>query len=61
MLSIKQINSEEELENLTKQEIIDFLHTYLDKFRDDKVSIGKCLDYAFSEGTGKGGFLLTGY
>ncbi|MDD2197974.1 MAG: GNAT family N-acetyltransferase [Bacteroidales bacterium] len=61
MLSIKQINSENELKNLTKQEIIDFLHTHLDKFRDDKVAIGKCLDYAFSEGAGKGGFLLIGY
>jgi [ribosomal protein S18]-alanine N-acetyltransferase len=61
MLSIKQINSENELTEISRNELIDFLHTHLDRFRDDKVSIGKCLDYAFSDSEGKGGFVLTGH
>jgi len=61
MLTYKQINSEEELTDLSRQEIIDFLHTHLDRFRDTKEAIGKCLDYAFSKNNGKGGFVLAGY
>ena len=61
MLSIKQINSENEFNEISRNELIDFLYTHLDRFRDDKVSIGKCLDYAFSDLEGKGGFVLTGY
>lgn len=61
MLKFKQINNENELTNISRDEIIDFLHTHLDRFRDDKVSIGKCLDYAFTKNGGKGGFVLLGY
>jgi ribosomal protein S18 acetylase RimI-like enzyme len=61
MLSIKQINKEEELTEVTRQELIDFLHTHLDRFRDDKIAIGKCLDYAFEKNAGKGGFVVTGH
>ena len=61
MLTVKQINKKEELIDVSKQEVIDFLHTHLDRFRDDKVSIGKCIDYAFSDNEAKGGFVLTGH
>lgn len=61
MLKINQINSPEELKEVEIQEIIDFLHTHLDRFRDSKEAIGKCIDYAFSKNNGKGGFILTGY
>jgi len=61
MLSIKQINSEEELIDISREQIIDFLYEHLDRFRDTKEAIGKCLDYAFSTQEGKGGFVLTGY
>ncbi|MFP4556964.1 MAG: GNAT family N-acetyltransferase [Bacteroidales bacterium] len=61
MLTVKQINSEKEFDGVTRDEIIDFLYTHLDRFRDDKVSIGKCLDYAFSKEEGKGGYILTGH
>ena len=61
MLKVKQINNESELTDISKDEIIDFLYTHLDRFRDDKDSIGKCLDYTFSKNGGKGGFVLTGY
>jgi ribosomal protein S18 acetylase RimI-like enzyme len=61
MLSINQINSEKELIDITREQIIDFLHEHLDRFRDTKEAIGKCLNYAFSKQEGKGGFVLTGY
>jgi [ribosomal protein S18]-alanine N-acetyltransferase len=61
MLIVKQINSEEELTDVSRNEIIDFLYNHLDRFRDEKISIGKCLDYAFSKDGGKGGFVLTGH
>ena len=61
MLEVSQINNEKELTNITRDEIINFLHKHLDRFRDDKVSIGKCLDYAFKKNGGTGGFVLTGY
>jgi ribosomal protein S18 acetylase RimI-like enzyme len=61
MLKIEQINSNAELKNATKQEIIDFLHQHLEQFGDSKQAIEKCIDYAFSENHGKGGFVLTGH
>lgn len=38
--------------------VVEFLHTQLDKYGDDRVSINKAINYAFSSETGKGGFLL---
>ena len=61
MLKVKQINNESELASISREDIINFLHTHLDKFRDDKVSIGKCLDYVFKKNGGRGGFILTGH
>lgn len=61
MLQVKQFNKEEELTDISRDQIIDFLHTHLDRFRDTKEAISKCLDYAFSKDSGKGGFVLTGY
>lgn len=61
MLSVKQINREEDLIDVSREELINFLHTHLDRFRDTKEAIGKCLDYAFAKNCGKGGFVLTGY
>lgn len=58
---LETIDSEEQLKKLTKENIIDFLYTHLDQFRDDKESIRKCLDYTFSTTPGKGGFILTSY
>ncbi len=61
MLKIEQINSNSELKNVTKTEIIDFLHRHLEQFGDPKNAIEKCIDYAFSANQGKGGFVLTGH
>ncbi len=60
MLTVKQINFERELVEFSREQVIDFLHTHLDRFRDSKEAIGKCLDYTFSTHEGKGGFILTG-
>lgn len=62
MLDIKEIYTEEELTKLMpREEFVDFLYEHLDRFGDDKVSINKCIDYAFSKEPGMGGFLLAAY
>lgn len=61
MITLQEYHSEEELIDLSRNDIINFLHTHLDRFRDTKEAIGKCLDYAFSKKNGKGGFVLVGY
>lgn len=42
----------------SRNEIIDFLHTHLGRFRDSREAISRALDYAFSTQEGKGGYLL---
>jgi [ribosomal protein S18]-alanine N-acetyltransferase len=62
MLELKIFKSEKELKkSLTREEYVDFLHTHLDRFRDSKEDINKCLDYAFSEEPGMGGFLIAAF
>lgn len=42
-----------------KEEIIDFLHTHLEQYGDDKADISKCLDYAVKDQiSAQGGFVL---
>ena len=61
MLSIKIIRSLKGLEEImTQNELVDFLHEHLGQFGDDKESISKCIDYAFSNNPGKGGYILVG-
>lgn len=38
--------------------IVDFLHTHLEKYGDDRYAIRNAIDYAFSDDKGKGGFVL---
>ncbi len=61
MILIKQFNSEEELIEISREQIIDFLYEHLDRFRDTKEAISKCLDYAFSKQEGKGGSVIMGF
>jgi ribosomal-protein-alanine N-acetyltransferase len=62
MLEIKHFKTEKQLlEVLTREDYIDFLYNHLERFGDDKVSIGKCLDYAFSKNGGQGGFAMAAY
>ena len=62
MLRIEQFNELKSMEQVVaKEALIDFLHTHLDRFRDEKSAIDKCLDYAFSSESGKGGFVLLAF
>lgn len=46
-------------EHVGREQFIDFLHTHLGRFGDEKDAIGKCLDFAFGRNGGLGGFVLT--
>ena len=62
MLEIKVINNEKEIpEGLTRDDIVNFLYDHLDQFGDTESAINKCLDYAFSDAKGEGGFVLAAY
>ena len=62
MITIEKYTSENEFpQNFGRKELIDFLYTHLDEFGDTHSAIGKCLDYAFSDAEGKGGFVLVGW
>ncbi|HPF08662.1 MAG: GNAT family N-acetyltransferase [Candidatus Cloacimonetes bacterium] len=59
MLQIIQFTNLKDMDKvISKDALIEFLHTHLDRFRDDKLSIGKAIDYAFSRDAGRGGFVL---
>lgn len=59
MLIFKVLHSRKELpENLTQKDIVDFLYTHLERFRDTSFAISKAIDYAFSNEPGKGGFVI---
>jgi [ribosomal protein S18]-alanine N-acetyltransferase len=60
-MDIKIFDSFEKLTTKQKNETIDFLHTHLDEFRDDKASIEKAINYAIGESSVVGGFVLLGY
>lgn len=62
MINIKHIKNAVELNKISsKNEVVDFLFTHLEKFGDSKKAIENCLDYAFSTKEGNGGFLLNAY
>ncbi|MFO8130158.1 MAG: GNAT family N-acetyltransferase [Bacteroidales bacterium] len=61
MLDIKVLRKDEDFEDITRDEFIDFLHTHLEKFGDPKKDINKCLNYAFSGEKGEGGFALAAF
>ncbi|MFO8054006.1 MAG: GNAT family N-acetyltransferase [Bacteroidales bacterium] len=62
MLKIEVIKREEDFDNLpiSRTDYVDFLYDHLDRFRDEKRAINKCLDFAFEKHGGLGGFLLAG-
>lgn len=60
-IEIDLINTEKELnelDELSKEAFVNFLHKYLGEYGDSKSAIGKSIDYAFSKEKGKGGFVL---
>ncbi len=44
--------------SVTQEQVADFLHTHLDRFRDPKDQIMKCLDYALGKIECRRGFIL---
>lgn len=46
MLQFKIFNTNQEISSIEKEQIIDFLHTHLDEYRDNKEDIGKAIDFA---------------
>lgn len=42
---------------ISEAELVEFLYTHLDRFRDEKPDIQKALKYCFSDEAGKGGFI----
>lgn len=60
MLKFKIFNSSNPITDNERTEIIEFLHTHLDQFRDTKEAIGRAIAYALSESPGPGGFVLQG-
>ncbi|HDR06156.1 MAG TPA: N-acetyltransferase [Candidatus Coatesbacteria bacterium] len=54
-----KITGERELpDRLTPGGVADFLHRHLERFGDDRASILRALEYAFSGESGKGGFII---
>jgi GNAT superfamily N-acetyltransferase len=59
MLSLNYIANWNQLHyEIDINELSDFLYTNLDQFRDTKSAIRKAIDYALSEESGKGGFIV---
>lgn len=59
MLKFEIINNENEFSgDINRDFVVDFLYEHLDQFGDTKSAISKCIDYAFSESEGKGGYVL---
>jgi len=46
---------------IEKQKIVDFLHTHLEQYGDNKEDILRAIDYALSENNLQGGYILRGY
>jgi len=46
---------------IEKQKMVDFLHTHLEQYGDSKEDILRAIDYALSENSLQGGFILKGY
>ncbi len=61
MLTFEIIKEENEFKKTTREQCISFLHTHLDRFRDNTQDISKCMDYAMQKDCGKGGFVLVAY
>ncbi len=62
MLDIQLISHPNEFPTtLTRDAFTEFLYNYLQPYGDSREAIGKAIDYAFSEESGKGGFLLAAF
>lgn len=60
-LTIEKINKDGDFITVTRDMLVDFLFTQLEQFSDPKEHINKCLDYALSNDSSRGGFALIAY
>lgn len=61
MIRYKIYNAYSEMSTEERDEIVDFLYTHLEKFRDEKPDIDKAIAYSLKENAAPGGFVLTGH
>jgi [ribosomal protein S18]-alanine N-acetyltransferase len=62
MLKIEHFFGQTDFEKrMNKNDLIEFLHTHLDRFRDTKSAIEKAIDYAFSKDPGRGGYIIAAF
>jgi GNAT superfamily N-acetyltransferase len=60
-MNITRFDSYAQMEQkISADRLVDFLHTHLDQFGDEKAAIKSCLDFAFGVNGGLGGFVLIG-
>jgi len=58
MMNFKTYDGFHDMGMIEKMNIVEFLHVHLDKYRDDKDSIGKAIEYALGESSQMGGFVI---
>ncbi|CAG5081551.1 GNAT family N-acetyltransferase [Parvicella tangerina] len=58
MQEIKLFDAVNKPTEIEKEQIVDFLHTHLQEYGDDKKDIKKAIDYAVKEFSSFGGFII---
>jgi [ribosomal protein S18]-alanine N-acetyltransferase len=58
MMNFKTYDGFNVMGMIEKMNLVEFLHVHLDKYRDDKESIGKAIEYALGESSNMGGFVV---
>lgn len=62
MLTFKKFTSEADFDSkLSREQYVEFLYKHLDQFGDSKEAINKCIDFAFGNDGGLGGFLYAAW
>lgn len=61
MIVTRLFNANEQPARTEKEDIVQFLHTHLEQYRDTSQDIQKAMDYALKLGPSFGGFILASY
>lgn len=61
MLTFRKINSDNDFSVVARNQFVDFLYIQLGEYGDAPEAIQKCIDYAFSNDSGKGGFCMIAF
>ncbi|MDA3833372.1 MAG: GNAT family N-acetyltransferase [Spirochaetales bacterium] len=61
MIEIIKYEKQEDLQQISTEQFIEFLHKHLEEFGDPLKDIRKCLNYAFSTEKSEGGFALAAF